>query len=282
MTSNLASAKGRSTRSFGMGLVLILVGIALTRSPFVLLAPILVGTGVYIAASAFTRLARLVATEGIFRAPWSLHERFARSSLPRKVFWLLLAIAEVDGRVEAKEHETVRRFLMERFAESVSVQDLRSWAAQRIPTDQVGPLTQRLRIILSQAECETVFYWCCLVAFADGTFKPDEHRVLQIVAQAFGFPPDHARRIFHHAKQRYMAGGEAERPRRPINERTLAFEVLGLPPNATDDQIRSRHRELVKVHHPDAHAHLGPVAAREATERFREIQSAYELVSNGR
>lgn len=282
MTSNLASAKGRSTRSFGMGLVLILVGVALTRSPFVLLAPILVGTGVYIAASAFTRLARLVAREGIFRATWSLHERFARSSLPRKVFWLLLAIAEVDGRVEAKEHETVRRFLMERFAESVSVQDLRSWAAQRIPTDQVGPLTQRLRIILSQAECETVFYWCCLVAFADGAFNPNEHRVLQIVAQAFGFPPDHARRIFHHAKQRYMAGGEAEHPRRPIDERTLAFEVLGLPPNASDEQIRSRHRELVKVHHPDAHAHLGRVAAQEATERFREIQSAYELVSNGR
>lgn len=285
MNRTLASAKSRNARSFGTGLVLILVGVALTRSPFRPLAAILVGTGVYIAASAFARLARAAAREGIFRATWSLHEHFARSSLPRKVFWLLLAIAEVDGRVEAAEHETVRRFLMERFAESVSVQDLRSWAAQRIPTDQVGPLTQRLKIILSQAECETVFYWCCLVAFADGTFNPNEHRVLQIVAQAFGFPPHHAKRIFHHAKQRYMAGGEAgpaQRPGHPIDERTLAFEVLGLPPNATDEQIRSRHRELVKAHHPDAHAHLGPVAAEEATERFREIQSAYELVSNGR
>jgi DnaJ-domain-containing protein 1 len=285
VTSTLASAKSRSARSFGTGLVLILVGVVLSRSPFILLAPILVGTGVYIAASAFTRLARLVAKEGIFRATWSLHERFARSSLPRKVFWLLLAIAEVDGRAEAKEHEIVRRFLMERFADPVTVQDLDSWAAQRIPTDQVGQLTQRLRIILSQAECETVFYWGCLVAFADGNFNPDEHRVLQIVARAFGFPPDHARRIFHHAKQRYMAGGEpgpGTIPRSSADERTLAFETLGLQSNATDEQIRSRHRELAKVHHPDAHAHLGPVAAREATDRFREIQTAYELLANGR
>ncbi len=38
------------------------------------------------------------------------------------------------------------------------------------------------------------------------------------------------------------------------------------------------HRQLVKQFHPDKHAHLGPVAAKEAEERFREVQSAYELL----
>ncbi len=203
MAQSLTLAKHQSFRKFGGGLALILVGSLLVRSPYFLLAPILVATGVYVAGSSFTRLVRLVARDHLLRASWNLHENFAQASLPRKVFWLLLAIAEVDGRAEAREREMVRRFLMERFVDPVTAQDLRSWEAQRIPTDQVVPLTQRLRLTLSRAECETVFYWGCLVAFADGSFKPDEHKVLQSVAQAFGFPKEHARRIFHHAKQRY-------------------------------------------------------------------------------
>ena len=67
-----------------------------------------------------------------------------------------------------------------------------------------------------------------------------------------------------------------------IQLRLSFLESLEEEAKELKDEIRSRHRELVKVHHPDAHAHLGPVAAQEATERFREIQSAYELVSNGR
>ncbi len=274
---------------FFQGLLLILCGVLLSRSPYALLAVFVVAIGVYIAAKAFARLARTFAQEQLLRRSGDLHENFARETLARKVFWLLLAIAEVDGRAEAREFDMVRRFLMERFVDPVTAEDLRSWTAQRIPTDQVEPLTQRLRLILSQAECESVFFWCCLVAFADGQFNPDEHLVLQKVAQAFGFPRGHAWRIFHHAKQRHMeqesetrGTGTRHRPLDPRDERSRALEFRGLGPGATKDGIRSRHRELVKEHHPDAHAHLGPVAAQEATVRFREIQSAYELLSDGR
>ena len=287
--SSLTVAKSSTLRRFFQGLLLILFGALLIRSPFVLLSPLVVAIGVIIAAKSFGRLARIFAREQLLRGSRDLHEHFARETLARKVFWLLLAIAEVDGRAEAREFDMVRRFLMERFVDPVTAEDLRSWTAQRIPTDQIEPLTQRLRFILSHAECETIFFWCCLVAFADGQFNPDEHLVLQKVAHAFGFPPDHAWRIFHHAKQRHVeqelgtgGSGTRGRPLDPRDERSRALEFLGLEAGATKDEIRSRHRELVKQHHPDAHAHLGPVAAQEATVRFREIQSAYELLTDGR
>ena len=179
-------AKSSTLRRFFRGLLLILFGALLIRSPFVLLSPLVVAIGVIIAAKSFGRLARIFAREQLLRGSRNLHENFARETLARKVFWLLLAIAEVDGRAEAREFDMVRRFLMERFVDPVTAEDLRSWTAQRIPTDQIEPLTQRLRFILSHAECETVFFWCCLVAFADGQFNPDEHLVLQKVAHAFG------------------------------------------------------------------------------------------------
>jgi curved DNA-binding protein CbpA len=40
-------------------------------------------------------------------------------------------------------------------------------------------------------------------------------------------------------------------PVRPIVERQQALAVLGLPPDATHQQIKRRYRELAKKHHPD-------------------------------
>jgi curved DNA-binding protein CbpA len=57
-----------------------------------------------------------------------------------------------------------------------------------------------------------------------------------------------------------------------------ALATLGLPADATPEQIRKRHRELVRRFHPDAQPNLGPVAQREATERFTAIQRAYETL----
>jgi DnaJ-domain-containing protein 1 len=40
-------------------------------------------------------------------------------------------------------------------------------------------------------------------------------------------------------------------PARPMLERQQALRVLGLPPNATPQQIKRRYRALAKRHHPD-------------------------------
>ena len=40
-------------------------------------------------------------------------------------------------------------------------------------------------------------------------------------------------------------------PARPLLERQQALTVLGLPPNATTQQIKRRYRSLAKRYHPD-------------------------------
>jgi len=40
-------------------------------------------------------------------------------------------------------------------------------------------------------------------------------------------------------------------PVRPVLEKQQALDVLGLPPNATNQQIKRRYRELAKKYHPD-------------------------------
>jgi DnaJ-class molecular chaperone len=54
-----------------------------------------------------------------------------------------------------------------------------------------------------------------------------------------------------------------------------------LDETATPAAIRQRHRVLAKTFHPDRHIHLGEAAAKEAAERFREVQRAYEMLRSG-
>jgi len=55
------------------------------------------------------------------------------------------------------------------------------------------------------------------------------------------------------------------------------YEVLGVPRTATAEEIKRVYRQLARKHHPDLH----PQAERaKAAERFKEINEAYEVLSD--
>ena len=56
---------------------------------------------------------------------------------------------------------------------------------------------------------------------------------------------------------------------------TDLYKLLGLPNEATQDDIRKAHRELVREHHPDANP-----GNPSSEERFKEVQQAYEVLSD--
>ena len=56
---------------------------------------------------------------------------------------------------------------------------------------------------------------------------------------------------------------------RPLVERQQALAVLGLPPDATRQQIKRRYRELAKKYHPDRGGDQ---------KEMRRIIAAYQLL----
>jgi curved DNA-binding protein CbpA len=58
---------------------------------------------------------------------------------------------------------------------------------------------------------------------------------------------------------------------------TAAYAVLGVPAGASDDEVRSAYRRLVKLHHPDHNA-----GSPDAARRFEGIQDAYARVTKHR
>nr|CAD6432414.1 J domain-containing protein [Rhizobium sp. Q54] len=75
----------------------------------------------------------------------------------------------------------------------------------------------------------------------------------------------------------FVAQGHGSRPRPQARKlKTLeakAFDTLDLTESATSDEIKSRYKQLVKKHHPDANG-----GDRGSEERFRAVIQAYQLL----
>jgi len=61
---------------------------------------------------------------------------------------------------------------------------------------------------------------------------------------------------------------------------TDPYQVLGVAPTATDDEVKKAYRQLCKKYHPDAN--VGKPDAAQAEKRFMEVQQAYEEIMHRR
>ena len=61
-----------------------------------------------------------------------------------------------------------------------------------------------------------------------------------------------------------------------------AYQVLGVSPQATDEELKRAYRRLALEHHPDRVAKLGDDVRRAAEKKFQEINAAKERIWKAR
>ena len=61
---------------------------------------------------------------------------------------------------------------------------------------------------------------------------------------------------------------------------TNPYEVLGIAPSATDEEVKKAYRELSRKYHPDSYVN-NPLADL-AEEKFKQVQQAYDQIMKQR
>lgn len=119
-------------------------------------------------------------------------------------------------------------------------------------------LSDEPQLLRSVLEC--LFH----IAAADGVLHPAEDEFLSAVAERFGLPPLEYQAI----RASY------------VHDPSSPYAILGVPPNASDDELKARHRELVREHHPDRLSASGvpPEFRCAATRRLAAVNAAYDAI----
>jgi DnaJ like chaperone protein len=202
-------------------------------------------------------LARLV-------RPRPVHQTAAFSAA---VVALAAKMAKADGVVVCAECETFERFFEPAPEDVPRIRQLYRLASQDTAGFEIYAQNVA-RMLKDEPDLKINVLECLLmIACADGVLHPAEEAFLRTVGHAFGITCDEFKRI----RARFV---------RDIDD---PFDVLGLEPSASHQQIRSRYIELVQRFHPDRLIASGAQAAlvKAATVKLAAINAAYEAISAG-
>lgn len=191
---------------------------------------------------------------------------------------ILVKIAELDGQVTRDEIATISNFFRSNLQYN---QEQMFWVKELIKDASGSPASlddllaefkgqfgYQPRLIL----VELVFQ----VLYANHHVSPEELELTERISRFFEISQFEYIAI----RGRYHAHYEA-RSRQQSSDRTQYYEILGLAPGASQEEIKNAYRKLSKEYHPDLVAHLGAEFHRVAEEKMKEINMAYQSLKTG-
>ncbi len=181
---------------------------------------------------------------------------------------LLTLVAKADDRVAPEEARAIADF----FKNELHFGEAELEMVRRVmkETLRVGPSAEAVASdfarIASMEERLALLRLLWMVAVADGRIDPREERVIARIGEAFGFS---AREQMGIAAE-FKGGGD------------MHYATLGVSPEVTNEEIKAAYKRMAKQYHPDRVVHLGEEYARLATDKFAQINAAYDAVRKER
>lgn len=195
----------------------------------------------------------------------------ARNGFLFSLLVLSAHIIQADGKIMHSEMECVRRFLRASFGENAVRQgdevlrklfDKRKAVGKaewnRIIQQSCGEMCQ----VMTLEQRLQLLAYLCEIAKADGTIDPEEVNQLHLVAGYLQLEASNVDQLLN------------------LGSTTLedAYKVLGVSPNATDEELKKAYRKMALQYHPDKVASLGDDVKAVAEKKFKEIGAAKDRI----
>jgi len=198
-----------------------------------------------------------------------------RNSFLLSMLVMAAYIIRADGKVMHSEMEMVRSFLRQNFGSEAAQQGNDILLKLFDEEKRKGRVAFRRTIKQSCEEAARyldysgrlqLLNFLVLIAQADGRVDTAEVDALKDVARWMQMQTSEVDSMLH------MDG----------NSLDDAYRVLGVSPQATDEEVKKAYRRLALEHHPDRVAKLGDDVRRAAERKFQEINAAKERIWKAR
>jgi DnaJ like chaperone protein len=223
---------------------------------------------------------------------WDQSQGAARGGSVREIsrlffettFEVMGQVAKIDGRVSEDEVRVARRIMHGMRLSDEQVQNAIEHFTRGKSADY--PLDGRLAALAEQIRGRSplarAFVQIQLqAAIGAGNVGADKRQVLARVASALGVTRAELAQI-EAIVRGAAAGGAAQPSSGEILE--AAYRVLGVSPQATNDEVKTAYRRLMNQHHPDKLVARGLPASMigVAEQKTHEVRTAYERIRTQR
>lgn len=176
---------------------------------------------------------------------------------------LAAAVMKADQRVLRSELDFVKRFLVAQFGAERAGQQLLALKDLLERDIALAPVCHQIREHMSHPQRLQLLHFLAGIASADGEPSVSEWHVLQQIANYL-----------------HISRGDLE----SISAMFAAddgryYRILEIPETATADEIKAAYRKMAKKYHPDRLGDVDEEVRKSATEKFRQVQEAYEKLT---
>ena len=198
---------------------------------------------------------------------------------------LIAAVMKADGQVKRSELDYVKRFLLTNYGEARGkemLKVLQHMVEQDIAIDQV---CQQIKVNTDYNTRYHMLDFLFGIGGADGEFDQTELNMLRLIAQYLGISQSDYTSIYErhvgHADYSYSGGSRKSGSSNSTYNKN-PYKVLGIDSSATDDEVRKAYRKMAMKYHPDRVAGMSEEMQRNAAEEMKEINRAYEVITEAR
>lgn len=179
---------------------------------------------------------------------------------------LTAAVMKADGNVRKSELDYVKRFFLQNFGQERAESYIKMLREILQKDYNLREVSQQVGHYMEYSSRLQLLHYMFGIANADGVISQEELNVINLISDYMGINNSD----FASVKAMF------------IRETDSAYKILGVDPNASDEEVKKAYREMAKKNHPDLVSNLGDEVRQAAEKKFQEINAAYETIKKQR